>query len=146
MECKGLEFQDVLLYDFFGKSPIKSEWEVIYGYMKDRKLPAPPRHFPCFNKLKRNTLCYELKQLYVAITRTKQRLWILDKGLPHSLFYYWATLHLVKVRRLDGRFFQEIKVLRSGEEWKSRGLQVGLVSTRLPSLIALYMNSVSANI
>ncbi|GKB90385.1 hypothetical protein Tco_0962657, partial [Tanacetum coccineum] len=34
LECKGLEFQDILLYNFFGTSPLKDQWRVIYGYMK----------------------------------------------------------------------------------------------------------------
>ncbi|GKB20193.1 UvrD-like helicase, ATP-binding domain, P-loop containing nucleoside triphosphate hydrolase [Tanacetum coccineum] len=44
LECKGLEFHDVLLYNFFRTSPLKDQWRVIYGYIKkydwlDEKLP-----------------------------------------------------------------------------------------------------------
>nr|XP_043619819.1 uncharacterized protein LOC122591622 [Erigeron canadensis] len=38
VECKGLEFQDVLLYNFFGSSPLKEQWRVIYAYMKEQNL------------------------------------------------------------------------------------------------------------
>ncbi|PWA76709.1 Reverse transcriptase, RNA-dependent DNA polymerase [Artemisia annua] len=78
LECKGLEFHDVLLYNFFWTFPLKDQWRVIYGYMKkydwfDEKLP---QSFPTFTEARHGVLCSELKQLYVAITRTRQRLWI----------------------------------------------------------------------
>ncbi|KAL9416864.1 hypothetical protein AB3S75_039948 [Citrus x aurantiifolia] len=74
VESKGLEFQDVLLYDFFGSSPLKNQWRVVYEYMKEQALldSTLPRSFPSFNEAKHNVLCSELKQLYVAITRTRQ--------------------------------------------------------------------------
>ncbi|PWA91983.1 recBCD enzyme subunit RecB, P-loop containing nucleoside triphosphate hydrolase [Artemisia annua] len=69
---------DVLLYNFFGTSPLKDQWRVIYDheYMKkhvwlDEELP---QSFPTFNEARHGVLCSELKQLYVAITRTTQRL------------------------------------------------------------------------
>ncbi|KAI3945243.1 hypothetical protein MKX01_035004 [Papaver californicum] len=34
--------------------------------------------FPCFSEGKHKILCSELRQLYVAITRTKQRLWVYE--------------------------------------------------------------------
>ncbi|KAJ8629365.1 hypothetical protein MRB53_022688 [Persea americana] len=48
VECKGLEFQDVLLYNFFGASPLKNQWRVIYEYMKEQSLldSFSPRAFP----------------------------------------------------------------------------------------------------
>ncbi|XP_031256235.1 TPR and ankyrin repeat-containing protein 1-like [Pistacia vera] len=78
VESKGLEFQDVLLYNFFGSPHLKNQWRVIYEYMKEQNLldSTSPRSFPSFNEAKHNILCAELKQLYVAITRTRQRLWI----------------------------------------------------------------------
>ncbi|GAY56592.1 hypothetical protein CUMW_173100 [Citrus unshiu] len=74
IESKGLEFQDVLLYNFFGTSPLKNQWRVVYEYMKEQALldSTSPRSFPSFNEAKHNVLCSELKQLYVAITRTRQ--------------------------------------------------------------------------
>ncbi|PNY14343.1 lupus brain antigen-like protein, partial [Trifolium pratense] len=38
LECKGLEFQDVLLYNFFGTSPLKNRWRVVYAYMDKQEL------------------------------------------------------------------------------------------------------------
>ncbi|GJV83445.1 UvrD-like helicase, ATP-binding domain, P-loop containing nucleoside triphosphate hydrolase [Tanacetum coccineum] len=80
LESKGLEFHDVLLYNFFGTSPLKDQWRVIYGYMKkcdwlDEKLP---QSFMPFTEERHGVLCSELKQLYVAITRMRQRLWFCE--------------------------------------------------------------------
>jgi len=34
-EAKGLEFNDVLLWDFFGDSPANKEWRLLYSYWDD---------------------------------------------------------------------------------------------------------------
>ncbi|OIT32628.1 putative helicase magatama 3 [Nicotiana attenuata] len=36
VECKGLEFQDVLLYNFFGSSLLRNQWRVVYEFMKEQ--------------------------------------------------------------------------------------------------------------
>ena len=40
--------------------------------------PTELKSYPNFSDSKHNLLCSELKQLYVAITRTRQRLWICE--------------------------------------------------------------------
>ncbi|EOY01170.1 P-loop containing nucleoside triphosphate hydrolases superfamily protein, putative [Theobroma cacao] len=62
VECKGLEFQDVLLYNFFSSSPLKSQWRVVYAYMKEQGLVDANWLFPSFKMAKHNILCSELKQ------------------------------------------------------------------------------------
>nr|GEV15151.1 UvrD-like helicase, ATP-binding domain, P-loop containing nucleoside triphosphate hydrolase [Tanacetum cinerariifolium] len=96
LECKGLEFQDVLLYKFFGTSPLKDQ---------------------------HNVLCSELKQLYVAITRTRQRLWICEnkEELSKPMFDYWKMKGLVHVRELDDSVAQAMRVASSPQEWQERG-------------------------
>ncbi|CAI5967113.1 unnamed protein product [Closterium sp. NIES-64] len=102
-ECKGLEFQDVILFNFFTSPQSTTPWALLYTYMHDAGLPlAAFSHCTCaatssrsinqgcscgkgqqqllqFNELKHCALCAELKQLYVAVTRAKQRLWVLDE-------------------------------------------------------------------
>ncbi|KAK9063834.1 hypothetical protein SSX86_017706 [Deinandra increscens subsp. villosa] len=125
MECKDLEFQDVLLYNFFGTSPLKDGWGVIYGYMEERDwleeklIPS----FPCFSESRHRVLCSELKQLYVAITRTRQRLWICEnkEELSKPMFDYWKRRGLVQVRKLDDSVAQAMRVASSTEEWRERG-------------------------
>ncbi|KAM7484789.1 hypothetical protein LguiA_000798 [Lonicera macranthoides] len=126
VECKGLEFEDVLLYNFFTSSPFRNQWRVIYEYMKEKELHNPSSHmsFTSFNQEKHGGLCSELKQLYVAITRTKQRLWIWEDEFSGPVVDYWLKLCLVEVRELDHSFIKEIYVASSQEEWKSRGVKL----------------------
>ncbi|KAI3870778.1 hypothetical protein MKX03_006762 [Papaver bracteatum] len=127
VECKGLEFQDVLLYNFFGTSPLKNQWRVVYGYMKQRELfSSVEQKFPSFSKAKHKLLCSELKQLYVAITRTRQRLWICENidEFSKPMYEYWKEQNLVQVRELDESLAQAMKVASSKEEWLSRGIKL----------------------
>ncbi|KAK2992171.1 hypothetical protein RJ640_000807, partial [Escallonia rubra] len=126
MECKGLEFQDVLLYNFFSSSPHQDEWRVIYGYMEEKDmLKSSPKHFTSFSWEKHSVLCSEMKNLYVAITRTKQRLWIWENaGFSQPIFDYWKNSYLVEERQVDDAFIQEMQVASSQEEWKSRGIKL----------------------
>ena len=122
-----LTLQDVLLYNFFSSSPLRNQWRVIYDYMKEQDLldSTLPKKFPSFNEAKHNILFSELKQLYVAITRTRQRLWVCETVHEHSkpMFDYWKK-NLVQVRQLDDSLAQAMQVASSTEEWRSREIKV----------------------
>ncbi|KAG2708639.1 hypothetical protein I3760_05G201800 [Carya illinoinensis] len=124
VECKGLEFQDVLLYNFFGSSPLQNKWRIIYEYMKEYDLldSTSPSTF----STKHNVLCSELKQLYVAVTRTRQRLWICEntKEFCKPMFDYWKKKRLVQVKQLNYLLAQAMQVASSSEEWRSRGMKL----------------------
>ena len=78
-----------------------------------------------FDMEKHVVLCSELKQLYVAITRTRQRLWISETtGFSQPIFDYWKKLSLVEVKHLDDSFAEEMKIPSSKDEWKARGVKV----------------------
>ncbi|KAK0573500.1 hypothetical protein LWI29_008983 [Acer saccharum] len=128
LECKGLEFQDVLLYNFFSSSTLKDKWRVIYEYMKEQDLldSNSPRFFPSFDEAKHSILCSELKQLYVGITRTRQRLWIWEnmEELSKPMFDLWKKKSLVQVRQLDDSLAQAMQVASSLEEWRSQGIKL----------------------
>ncbi|KAK3002992.1 hypothetical protein RJ639_019264 [Escallonia herrerae] len=126
MECKGLEFQDVLLYNFFSSSPVQDEWRVIYEYMDEKDmLKCSPKHLTSFSWEKHGVLCSEMKNLYVAITRMKQRLWIWENaGFSQPIFDYWKNSYLVEQRQVDDAFIEEMQVASSQEEWKSRGIKL----------------------
>ncbi|XP_065871329.1 uncharacterized protein [Euphorbia lathyris] len=128
VECKGLEFQDVLLYNFFGASPLRNKWRVMYQYMSEQRLldASTGQSFPSFNPSKYNIMCSELKQLYVAITRTRQRLWICENSEEFSkpMFDYWRKKGLVQVRKLDDSLATAMQVASSPEEWKSQGYKL----------------------
>ncbi|MCL7051104.1 hypothetical protein MKW94_010688 [Papaver nudicaule] len=95
--------------------------------MKDRNLlDSNDAKFPQFSKEKHQILCSELKKLYVAITRTRQRLWICENKDDFSkpMFDYWKKLCLVQVRELDESLVQAMQVMSSKEEWSSRGIKL----------------------
>ncbi|MQM02509.1 hypothetical protein Taro_035273, partial [Colocasia esculenta] len=128
IECKGLEFQDVLLYNFFGSSPLKGQWRVILDYMHSHKLlgSGHAKSFPGFEMTRHNVLCSELKQLYVAITRTRQRLWICESNTEYSkpMFEYWKSLSMVHATKLDGSIVHSMQVVSSKDEWRNRGYKL----------------------
>ncbi|XP_038877003.1 uncharacterized protein LOC120069339 isoform X2 [Benincasa hispida] len=128
MECKGLEFQDVLLYNFFGSSPLKNKWRVIYNYMEELGKLDSSLHqsIPRFSKSKHNVLCSELKQLYVAVTRTRQRLWFCEDTREHSepLFDYWKGKCVVQVQELNDSLAQSMLASSSKEDWRSQGFKL----------------------
>ncbi|KAL4317814.1 hypothetical protein GQ457_18G023470 [Hibiscus cannabinus] len=126
VECKGLEFQDVLLYNFFGSSPLKNQWRIVYEYMKEQGVLDADCPFPSFKQSKHNIMCSELKQLYVAITRTRQRLWFCEnvKEFSEPVLNYWKKKCLVQVRKLDDSLAAAMQVASSSEEWKSRGYKL----------------------
>lgn len=118
------------MYNFFGSSNLKHGWRLIYAYMNDKDMLEKPEPCPVFNALKHNLLCSELKQLYVAITRTRQRLWICeDIGEEYSkpMFEYWRAKGLVEFKELDDSLAQSMKVASTSEEWKSRGQKVRIL-------------------
>ena len=110
----GLEFDDVLLFNFFKDSPTTAEWRLFLNYFHDVLVPLQvdrkpgddtilPTNGPLFGSasapLDASQLQYgmvkfklfesELKQLYVAVTRPRVRLWIFDEcgGTPVLDFF-----------------------------------------------------------
>ena len=116
----------MLLYNFFGSSPLKNHWRVIYEYMKEQHLLDPTAPSPSFSQAKHNLLCSELKQLYVAITRTRQRLWICENTdeLSKPMFDYWKKLCCVQVTQLDESLANAMRVASTPDEWKAMGMKV----------------------
>ncbi|XP_057781571.1 uncharacterized protein LOC130999895 [Salvia miltiorrhiza] len=128
VECKGLEFQDVLLYNFFGSSPLSNQWRVLYKFLYEKGLLAGDSltSFPSFSQSRHNLLCSELKQLYVAITRTRQRLWICENNVEVSkpMLDYWRKLSLVQVMKIDDSMAEAMQRASTPEEWKSQGMKL----------------------
>ena len=111
--------------------------------MKEQDLldSTSPGSFPSFNEVRHNILCSELKQLYVAITRTRQRLWIWENKEEFSkpMFDYWKKRFLVQVRRLDDSLAQAMQVASSPEEWKSRGIKVCEIFKKFIIFVCLWV-------
>ncbi|KZT08927.1 uncharacterized protein LAESUDRAFT_811030 [Laetiporus sulphureus 93-53] len=71
-ECKGLEFNDVFLYHFFEDSMVGlTEWRALQASAESEDNAL--RH-----AVLTRSLCRELKFLYVAITRARCNVWIVD--------------------------------------------------------------------
>ncbi|KDN41117.1 hypothetical protein RSAG8_07671, partial [Rhizoctonia solani AG-8 WAC10335] len=109
MDSKGLEFDDVLIYNFFSKSPAPvAAWEYISGTTRWNQTPPP-------------VLCSELKLLYVAVTQTRRRCWIWDSGpIITKLMAIWISQGLIDTEpatRMVGR----LAVSSSKAQWSSKG-------------------------
>ncbi|KDQ17320.1 hypothetical protein BOTBODRAFT_156073 [Botryobasidium botryosum FD-172 SS1] len=92
-EVKGLEYDDVLLYGFFGDSPADlTTW----------RRTLSKELVPC-TTTREAILCIELKALYVSLTRGRARCWILDsspKAQPMKRF--WESREEVEVLSASG--------------------------------------------
>ncbi|XP_018413297.1 PREDICTED: TPR and ankyrin repeat-containing protein 1 [Nanorana parkeri] len=140
-EAKGLEFDDVLLYNFFTDSEASKEWRIISSFnpvistnQKSQPLIEVPLEDACSHSSRpfimdpemHKILNGELKQLYTAITRARVNLWIFDENLEKRApaFDYFLKSNLVSVVRtdknkdLDDNMFVKTS---TNNEWISRG-------------------------
>ncbi|NP_001158131.1 TPR and ankyrin repeat-containing protein 1 [Mus musculus] len=117
-EAKGLEFDDVLLYNFFTDSEAYKEWKIISSFTPssdsreekwplvdvplERSSPSQARSL-MVNPEMYKLLNGELKQLYTAITRARVNLWIFDENLEKRApaFKYFIRRDFVQVVKTD---------------------------------------------
>lgn len=123
LESKGMEFEDVVLYNFFTSSDHVRDFQVATN------LPAPAD----FDGGKHIALCSELKQLYVAITRAQNRLWFFEKdeGNVKPMLNYWTTgnplVHVVYSS--DNNIQEKLNQLRPSTKadpkiWSAKGYEL----------------------
>ncbi|NXX79996.1 TRNK1 protein, partial [Urocolius indicus] len=139
-EAKGLEFDDVLLYNFFTDSEASKEWKIISSYTPGSDVQVGTKlliEMPLedaggmqktapFNVEMYKMLNGELKQLYTAITRARVNLWIFDedrdKRAPaFKYFIKRGFVHVVKAdekKDLDDSMFVKTS---TPEEWIAQG-------------------------
>ncbi|ESK85770.1 hypothetical protein Moror_2448 [Moniliophthora roreri MCA 2997] len=95
-ESKGLEFDDVLLFDFFEDSTVDlSQWRVVLNLIpeKDRNFVSTPR----FDDTQHAGVNTELKFLYVAITRARKNMWIVDRsGRGEPMRLLWSSRNQIE--------------------------------------------------
>ncbi|KAI0668726.1 hypothetical protein C8Q78DRAFT_979481 [Trametes maxima] len=110
-ESKGLEFNDVLLFNPFEDSTAEhQQWRVVLNGI-------PGETAPVFDDTRHSGVCRELKFLYVAITRARMNLWIMDgsrKGEPMRRF--WTNAGLVE-SHAPGTPIPQLAVSSGKEEW-----------------------------
>ncbi|CAE6504601.1 unnamed protein product, partial [Rhizoctonia solani] len=133
-DTKGLEFDDVLLYNFFAESEAPtSNWRVILSLVANSESGRIQYHKKPHTHLTASpVLCSELKQLYVAITRARHRCWLWDSGETiDAMKVFWEGLKLITISgSLDSlsKFAASSEDLRQwaqrGQEFFSTGLYV----------------------
>ncbi|KAK2462120.1 hypothetical protein APHAL10511_006583 [Amanita phalloides] len=117
-ESKGLEFNDVLLYNFFEDSTLgTAQWRLILkedtGNLGIPRLP--------FDTVKHVGLCSELKSLYVAITRAKKNMWIADcSEKANPIKEYWSHRDLISIRTA-GEALPRLAETSTSEQWAHVG-------------------------
>ncbi|RPB01665.1 P-loop containing nucleoside triphosphate hydrolase protein [Choiromyces venosus 120613-1] len=110
LQSKGMEFDDVLLYDFLSTSPYSHKLRMLEGLLKrgnhtDSHQEYRSGHENHAEWTKDNiVLCSELKNLYVGVTRARNRLWILESNTSildpvQSLFNKTATDPMLEILR-----------------------------------------------
>ncbi|KAI5944999.1 TPR and ankyrin repeat-containing protein 1 [Manis javanica] len=141
-EAKGLEFDDVLLYNFFTDSEAYKEWKIISSFTpslpdsreENGPLIEVPLEKPSSSQgrpLTVNPEMYkllngELKQLYTAITRARVNLWIFDENPERRApaFKYFIRSSLVQVVKTDeNKEFDDSMFVKTStpEEWIAQG-------------------------
>lgn len=145
-EAKGLEFDDVILYNFFTDSEISNDkWKVLSNIKRmDSFASYKPKNFEdftnavpklkcmgLFDQSKLSLLCTELKHLYVAVTRPKKNLIIFDEDPEKRRFMeeFWKYMDAVDI--VDGnnfcgdkkieKDFMAIAQQTSGDAWRIQG-------------------------
>lgn len=118
-ESKGLEFSDVLLYNFFEDSPVKGEWRVVLnGISTEKRLGVA---IPAFDELRHVGVCSELKFLYVGLTRARNNLWIWDASpWAEPMKQFWESRGQIEVKR-PGDHVPRLAVASTAVEWEKMG-------------------------
>ena len=77
--CATLTPLQVLLFNFFEDSSVDvSQWRVVLNGLSNLQADSIPA--PVFDENKHAGVCLELKFLYVAVTRARKNLWIVDSS------------------------------------------------------------------
>lgn len=124
-ESKGMEFDDVLVYNFFSRSDNSTSYRSLHLLLGNGKE---------FDAKKHAALCSELKNLYVAVTRARKQLWLLESSKERTapiveVLEQIASPALVEVvRQTDENLPEKLAVLRAGATtdpklWVDRGSQ-----------------------
>ncbi|KAG5646925.1 hypothetical protein DXG03_002001 [Asterophora parasitica] len=119
-ESKGLEFNDVLLFNFFEDSTVDlSQWRLLLSALD---IPVTTVGTPQFDTTRHAGVCAEF--LYVAITRARKNLWIADqstKGEPMRTF--WTSRDQIH-NCTPGTDMPRLAVSSSAEEWATKGKEL----------------------
>ena len=110
-ESKGMEFDDVLIYNFFSKSDNSASYRSLHLLLGNGKE---------FDAKKHAALCSELKHLYVAVTRARKQLWFLETSkertapIVEALEENASPALVEVVRQTNKNIAEKLAVLRAG--------------------------------
>ncbi|KAI6128067.1 hypothetical protein EDD16DRAFT_170251 [Pisolithus croceorrhizus] len=117
-ECKGLEFDDVFLYNFFEHSAATFlQWCSVSTAYKNQAMTSScgARKSPL------SMLCSELKNLYVGITRARKKLYLLDHSQKSEpMRELWLREGLVDIT-FPGINFCRYAEDSTEEQWAASG-------------------------
>ncbi|RXW11576.1 hypothetical protein EST38_g14279, partial [Candolleomyces aberdarensis] len=107
----------VLLYKFWEDSTVGlKQWRVVLNIIETRNV-----HAPSFDEERHAGVCSELKFLYVAITRSRKNLWIVDcseKAEPMKML--WDSKGYIDIHA-PGDDVPQLGVTSTPAEWNSTG-------------------------
>ncbi|KAF8962917.1 hypothetical protein BDZ97DRAFT_1759046 [Flammula alnicola] len=115
-ESKGLEFNDVLIYDFFNDSTLSdSQWRFVLQAVESSSMGSSIHSEPRYAGV-----CTEASRvLYVGVTRARNRLWIADCSLKgEHMRTLWTTLDYIENRPSNVNDMVEPS---SREQWGAKG-------------------------
>ncbi|XP_048257706.1 TPR and ankyrin repeat-containing protein 1-like [Haliotis rufescens] len=109
IESKGLEFNDILLFNFFKDSQASKEWRVVASclerhaktFTEDHEVfQSIGVHPLAFEPNKHKILNFELKYLYTALTRARVNVWIFDEDEEKRapMFQFFKAKNLVRCK------------------------------------------------
>ncbi|KAG8877562.1 hypothetical protein FRB98_006658 [Tulasnella sp. 332] len=118
-ESKGLEFSDVLLYDFFADSPASAaDWRVVLNALDEserRGIPAPR-----FDEARHASIQSELKFLYVGLTRARKHIWLWDSSSTgDAMKVYWLSKSLIEI--WEGDKMSMLPTHSTSADWEKSG-------------------------
>lgn len=131
LQAKGMEFEDVVLFNFFHTTPDPVGWRSIQRSTIEASFT--------FHAAKHAALCSELKHLYVAITRARIRLIMIEESEDNvqpfiDLMTLRSAVPLIETISIQSpRFAEKIQILEPrtsddphrwaahGEEFMTRG-------------------------
>jgi hypothetical protein len=107
-ECKGLEFDDVVVINFFNPS-LEKKWRIL-KYID----LYPQRGNTGFDLSEINIADYEeliteLKMFYTIVTRARCTLLIYDPNIPEQFLHIWQAHSLVEKNIYDPSRIEAIK-------------------------------------
>lgn len=110
LQAKGMEFDDVILWDFFSSTPDPSGWRSLQHSSHEDS--------STFDVVKHASICSELKHLYVAITRARVRFLMIEgsEEAPQPFVQLMTTKAVVPLLEVTSasstNFNEKVKALQ----------------------------------